>query len=200
MKRINSILIFLISIASLGYVIWNYNLGAYDRLLPSVSLILVLFIPRIINRFFGHKIGYSLEFVYILFIFLAQFLGSVVCLYNKLWWYDLFVHFLSGIFTSFFALIIMEWLGVYKNKNIAFNILFMICFTLMIASLWEFVEFASYVFLDLDVQHHLTTGVFDTMEDMLVAFLGSIIVSCVYLFDKRMNNNYFDKIISYSKI
>ena len=40
MKRINSILIFLISIASLGYVIWNYNLGAYDRLLPSVSLIL----------------------------------------------------------------------------------------------------------------------------------------------------------------
>ena len=89
----------------------------------------------------------------------------------------MFAHFLAGVLTSVFALVVMDWFGVYKDKNKAFNVLFIISFSLMIASLWEFVEFGADTFLGMNVQHNLDTGVNDTMEDMLIAFFGSIIIS-----------------------
>ncbi len=194
MRKLNNVLIFLVSLASFCYAIRDINIGAYDRLLGSLSIIFVLFIPRIINKLFKIKITQMIELVYLVFIILAQFLGSVVNLYNSVWWYDLFVHFLSGVLTSFLAFLVMDWFGVYKKKNNWFNSLFIISFTLMVASLWEFIEFGAFVFLKMDVQHHLTTGVFDTMEDMLVAFLGSIIVSISYLL--KTKNSFFEKVVS----
>lgn len=193
MKKISNVLIFLSSLASLCYAVMDINLGAYDRLLASLSLVFVLFIPRIINKIFKLKISDTIELVYVVFIILAQFIGSVVNLYDKVWWYDLFTHFLSGILISVFALVVMDWLGVYKEKNKFFNTLFIISFNLMIASFWEFLEFGAFVFLKMDVQHHLTTGVFDTMEDMLIALFGSIIVSVLYLVHVKLNKNELKK-------
>ena len=193
MKKISNVLIFLSSLASLCYAVMDINLGAYDRLLASLSLVFVLFIPRIINKIFKLKISDTIELVYVVFIILAQFIGSVVNLYDKVWWYDLFTHFLSGILISIFALVVMDWLGVYKEKNKFFNTIFIISFNLMIASFWEFLEFGAFVFLKMDVQHHLTTGVFDTMEDMLIAFFGSIIVSVLYLAYVKLNKNELKK-------
>lgn len=186
MKKLNNFLIYFFSLLSICIAIKDFNNGAYDRLLGSLSIIFVFLIPRIINKIFKTKISETLQLVYILFIILVQFLGSVVNLYNNVWWYDLFAHFLSGVLTSILALIIMDWFKVYNEKNRCFNILFMICFTLMVASIWEFLEFGAFVFLKMDVQHHLTTGVFDTMEDMLIGFLGGIITSIYYLFLNNM--------------
>lgn len=193
MKKINNVLIFLAGLASLCFAVKDFNIGAYDRLLASLSIIFVLFIPRMVTKILKIKISDAMELVYIVFIILAQFLGSVVNLYNKIWWYDLFAHFLSGVLTSVLALVVLDWFGIYKEKNNHFNAFFIIAFTLMIASLWEFIEFGSFVFFKMDVQHHLTTGVFDTMEDMLVAFLGSIIVSILYLIEGKVSKNGFLK-------
>ena len=181
MRKINNFLIILLFILSLFFTFNNNNFITFQRLLPSLSIILVLYIPRIFNKLFKFQINSQLELIYIIFIFLAQFLGSVIDFYNHIWWWDLFIHFLSGMLTAIFALDIMKWSDVFKEDKQCFNLLFMNCFTLMVASLWEFVEFGSFVFLSMDVQHHLTTGVFDTMEDMLIAFLGNIIICGLYL-------------------
>lgn len=193
MKKLNNVLIFLCTLASICFFVKDMNVGASDRLLGDITVGLVLLIPRIITEIFKFKITDEMELVYVIFIILAQFVGSVVNLYNLTWWYDLFAHFLSGVLTSILALVVMDWFGVYKEKNKWFNALFMIGFTLMIASLWEFIEFGAFVFLKMDVQHHLTTGVFDTMEDMLIAFLGSIIVTITYLLETKVSKNGFLK-------
>lgn len=192
MKKINNILIYLVSLASICYAIKDINIGAYDRLIGSLSIIFVLVIPKIVGKLFKIEITSLMEFIYIIFIILAQFLGSVVNLYNTIWWYDLFVHFLSGVLTSFLALAILGWFKMYKEKNKLFNALFMIFFTLTVAVIWEFLEFGAFNILGMDVQHHLTTGVFDTMQDMLVAFLGGILVSIYYFID----NNIRKKIVN----
>ena len=82
---------------------------------------------------------------YVVFIIFAQLLGSVVNLYNTTWWYDLFAHFISGVLTSILALVVIDWFGVYNEKKKGFNFLFIICFTLMVASIWEFLEYGAYV-------------------------------------------------------
>ncbi len=181
MKKFNNILIILISIISLilmGYFLIN---GIYDRIISSASILLVLCLPKILGKIFKIEIGMKGELIYIIFIFIVQFLGSTLSFYDMFWWYDILAHFASGILTSLLALEVMSWFKVYKRENIWFNVLFINSFTLMIAALWEFIEFGTFIFLNMDVQHHLTTGVFDTMEDMLMAFLGCIFVSIWYL-------------------
>ncbi len=193
MKKLNNILIFLCSLAAVCFCIKDLNTGSYDRLLGDITVPLVLLIPRIAGKMFKIKITSAMELVYVLFIILAQFVGSVVNLYNKVWWYDLFAHFLSGVLTSVLSLVVLNWFGVYKEKNKWFNFLFIISFTLMIASIWEFMEFGTDTFLGMNVQHSIDTGVRDTMEDMLVAFLGSLIVSISYLVENKVAKNGFLK-------
>lgn len=195
-KKITNVLIFIFSLASVCFFVRDLNIGATDRYLGDLSMILVLLIPKILRKLFKIKIPDAMEFIYVIFMILAQFLGSVVNLYNTdtTWWYDLFTHFLSGVLTTVLALVIMNWLGVYKEKNKWFNFIFIISFALMIASLWEFLEFGADVFLGLNVQHSLETGVKDTMEDMLVAFLGSIIVGVTYLLEGK--KGFIKKLVS----
>lgn len=193
MKKLNNVLIFLCSLAAVCFCIRDLNVGSYDRILGDVAVPFVLLIPRIMGKIFKIKITSAMELVYVLFIILAQFLGSVVNLYNKIWWYDLFAHFLSGILTSVLSLVVLNWFGVYNRKNKWFNFLFIISFTLMIASIWEFMEFGTDTFFGMNVQHSIETGVRDTMEDMLVAFLGSLIVSISYLVENKVAKNGFLK-------
>lgn len=193
MKKLNNVLIFLCSLAAVCFCIRDLNVGSYDRILGDVTVPFVLLIPRIMGKIFKIKITSAMELVYVLFIILAQFLGSVVNFYNKIWWYDLFAHFLSGILTSVLSLVVLNWFGVYNRKNKWFNFLFIISFTLMIASIWEFMEFGTDTFFGMNVQHSIETGVRDTMEDMLVAFLGSLIVSISYLVENKVAKNGFLK-------
>ncbi len=193
MKKLNNVLIFLCSLAAVCFCIRDLNVGSYDRILGDITVPFVLLIPRIMGKIFKIKITSAMELVYVLFIILAQFLGSVVNLYNKVWWYDLFAHFLSGILTSVLSLVVLNWFGVYNRKNKWFNFLFIISFTLMIASIWEFMEFGTDTFFGMNVQHSIETGVRDTMEDMLVAFLGSLIVSISYLVENKVAKNGFLK-------
>lgn len=181
MKKINNTFIFIFSLISICFFVKDINIGSNDRLLGDISVILVFFLPRIFSKLLKFKISDNLELCYIVFIVLAQFLGSIVNLYNTTWWYDLLTHFLSGIVTSILALIFLNWLKMYKSDKKIFNIIYMIMFTLMVASLWEFLEYGADTFLGMNVQHNIETGVKDTMEDMLVAFLGSIIVVITYL-------------------
>ncbi len=197
MKKLNNVLIFLCSLAAACFFVKDINIGAYDRLLGDITIPLVLLLPRIFKKIFKIKITDAMELVYIIFIILAQFLGSVVNLYNTTWWYDLFAHFISGVLTSILALVIMDWFGVYNEKKKGFNFLFIICFTLMVASIWEFLEYGTDTFLKMNVQHSIETGVSDTMEDMLIAFLGSIIVGVSYLVEiKVQKNGFLKKVVS----
>lgn len=194
MKKLNNTLIFIISLLSVCFFVKDINLGNNDRLLADISIILVLLLPKIIRKIFKLNITPMLELIYIIFMILAHFVGSIVNLYNTTWWYDLFAHFLSGILTSILALIVLKWLKMYNNKNKLFNVIFIISFALMIASLWEFCEFGADKFFGMNVQHSIETGVSDTMEDMLIAFLGSIIVSIKYLTEKH--KGIINKIVS----
>ena len=185
MKKINNYLIILTVIASYSYAVRDYIAGSYDRLACSLSIILVLLVPKILRKLFKLKISEYMELVYIIFVILAHFIGSVVNLYNTTSWYDLFAHFISGVLTAILSVIIMKWLGVYNKKNKGFNIIFMVSFVLMIACIWEFIEFSGDNIFGLNLQHSIETGVTDTIEDMLMAFSGSIIVLITYLLDKK---------------
>ena len=191
MKKINNIIIILSLVMELIYFIMN-PIITVDNILLLLSYIPVIFIPRIFNYIFKKskiKITDDIEFAYLIFLILAFLFGSIMGGYSKIYWYDSFTHLLSGIFTAFMAPIILKWLNRYDKKDIVFNVIYIILVTLSVAVLWECTEFTIDKILGTDTQKVLTTGVNDTMKDMICALIGSILYSIYYLYSLSKKSN-----------
>ena len=191
MKKINNIIIILSLVIELIYFIIN-PIITVDNILLLLSYIPVIFIPRIFNYIFKKskiKITDDIEFAYLIFLILAFLFGSIMGGYSKIYWYDSFTHLLSGVFTAFMAIVLLKWLNRYNKKDIVFNIIYIILVTLSVAVLWECTEFTIDKILGTDTQKVLTTGVNDTMKDMICALVGSILYSIYYLYSLSKKSN-----------
>lgn len=175
MKKINWLLIISMIIGTLYCVIFNYD---SDRLLTYLAVIPVLGMPLLLNKS-KFKLNAKELCCYYVFVFMADFLGCVVNLYNTTEWYDVLVHFCSGIFSFLVGLFIVDKLDVGK-VSFVFKILFCLGIMALIALGWELFEYGADCFLDLNLQHSNKTGVNDTMIDILVAFVGGILSSIGY--------------------
>lgn len=187
MRKIN-ILLKVVSIiigllVGVNQVIHGFPTG---EIIISFSLIIIVLMPNILRRF-NFRISPSIEFIYLLFIFFAQALGSVLNFYQTFYFYDKAMHFLSGVLSSFAGIYILVKFGKYNEKNLAFNCV-MIIFTVMaIAGFWEIFEYTGNLILGGDAQKVVATGVNDTMTDIIVALLGSILVCISYLYEQENN-------------
>lgn len=158
-------------------------LGKYNsNILVCLSLYLIIFIPKILRKA-SPKINDLIESIFLIFILFAQLLGSILHFYGIIYWYDSFMHYISGILTSFLAILLLVLFNKYDEKDKIFNIIFIISITLMVAGLWEIFEFTADNLLGGDAQRVLATGVTDTMKDIICALLGSILFSLSYLYE-----------------
>lgn len=180
LKKISSLLVIFMVLGTIGCIIVDYDAS---RILTYVAVIPVILVPLLLRKT-KYKLNDRELLFYYLFIFLADFLGCVVNLYNKIGWYDLFTHFLSGIFTFGVGMFILKRVGI-QWKNFSFDLLFCFCFVMFVAGIWELFEYVIDGLLGMDLQHHLDTGVNDTMEDMLAAFIGGIVTLISYFGVKR---------------
>lgn len=179
-ETLNKIIITLVSIASLLFLFFgNHETGLYKTLI-ILSIIPVMLLPYLFEKITKIEIEPIIKTLYLVFLFFAYFLGSIINFYYIIKPYDKIMHFISGVVTAFLALIILVKIKKYDAKHPWFNILFMILVTLAIASLWEFFEFTNDNIFGKDAQKVLTTGVDDTMGDMIAAFIGSVLLSILY--------------------
>ena len=186
MKKTNDILIILMiivnTICMLLSICGKYN----SNILVCLSLYLIIFLPRIVRKF-SSKVNDLIELIILLFILFAQLLGSILHFYGIIYWYDSFMHYISGILTSFLAVIILILFNKYDDNDKVFNVIFILSITLMVASLWEIFEFTTDNLLGGDAQRVVATGVTDTMKDIICALLGSILFSFCYLYECLKN-------------
>lgn len=188
MKKANNIFIILMLIINTVCMIFSM-FGIYNsNILVCLSLYVIVFLPKILRKF-SSKVNDLIELIFLIFIFFAQLLGSILHFYGIIYWYDSFMHYISGILTSFLAILILVIFNKYDKKDKIFNIIFIISITLMVAGLWEIFEFTSDNLLGLDAQRVVATGVTDTMKDIICAFLGSVLFSICYLYESVKNKN-----------
>ncbi len=184
-KKINYLLVVISIIGSFYFVFTKDN--SIVLILKDASIVITINALYIIQKIFKVKINDGLIFFYILFIFIAHFLGVTCELYNKIYWFDKFSHFISGILTSFVAIYIL--VKSKCDKKILFNILFIISFSLAIAAFWEVFEYLASYYFNVDPQKVVMTGVTDTMGDIIVALLGTVLVSICYYYENILKYN-----------
>jgi len=188
-KRFNILLIFIISVLSLLIALFGDIERTLYKYLIIFSIIPVMLLPYIINKFTKFKLNEIIITLFLSFIFLAHFLGTIVNLYYKIPIYDKLVHTLSGIITSFLALILLVKFKKYNTKSLTFNVIYILSITSMIALSWEMFEFICDRLFNKDAQRVLLTGIKDTMLDMMVAFLGSCIFCVWYSYEEKLKKN-----------
>lgn len=145
-----------------------------------------------------------------LIIFIGIVIGSYFELFDKVWWFDIFMHIMSGfvcaVFGYDFAVIIQRKKGQCAATLAA---LFSIMFALSIAVGWEFYEFlmdtlhgtnlqlakegAETAMFDMSKYHNEYgyLGLFDTMTDMMMNSIGGLfgMVFMIVLRNRKKNKN-----------
>lgn len=179
---LNLFLTILIILGTIYFAIFRYE---SSRLLTYLAIIPLLLAPFLLKKT-KYKLTPKEHLLYLFFIWLAYFLGCVVNLYNKISWFDTFVHFLSGIFTFYIGILITT--KKEEKASISFAYLFCLSFTMLIAGLWEIFEFTMDQFLSLNLQHSTTQGVTDTMKDIIAALLGSLSLLFIINIKKESKN------------
>lgn len=130
-------------------------------------------------RVLHFKMTDEIEAINIIFIYFASLVGSALAGYT--WpFYDKIVHFFSGILASIIAMIlycmIKKQRTIDNKQDYILFFIFIMTVNLSIAVVWEFYEYFMLIFFNDDCIHHYTTGVHDSMTDMLCALGGGCLV------------------------
>lgn len=200
--RIFFILYYLIWAFASVYVLQTEQSDKY-MMIPVAALtnILVPVCLKVIHL----KPTFEIIFVNLVFAFIASVCGTLLQFY-AIPYFDKFLHFSSGILMTMLAYMIYCYLKnttVYENKNERIlALLFINAMNMMIAVFWEFFEYGCLLFLNNDAINHYTTGVHDSITDMLVAMVGGWILTYFIVkyfntnhknFWIRLNDNFFEK-------
>jgi hypothetical protein len=166
-----------------------------DNYCLSVGLaaILLTFLPKLVEKVLK-KNNKLISFLFMLFIFLASYLGTLRRFYAIFPWWDFAVHLLSGIILGLIAFCILKDINIFKNtESIKFRIfalIFIISFATLCGVLWEIYEFTMDNILGADMQVVELTGVADTMGDLIADFIGGAIIG-IYGFTAFKNKTNF---------
>ena len=180
MKKVNICLLIITLVCSFFTILGELDRGVVIVLKDS-SIILTASLPFIVNKIFKEKLNDGIIFVWLIFIFLAHYMGVTLELYNEWEGLDKVVHTFSGVLTAYVGVLFLPK----KVNNVWFKILFIIAFSALCAFLWETFEYVCNILVGGDAQRVLETGVNDTMLDMIVAFIGSILFSIGYYIRKK---------------
>lgn len=146
-----------------------------DVCLQGFQYQLLISLILLIPLFFLHHDKYRFE--YLTYVYLTQVLGTV-CHFYDLPYYDKVMHFISG---GIFVIIAYVILKRYINHKVLLYV-FINCVETAVAFLWEVFEYSGLIFFHYDASRHFTTGVHDTMQDMIFSFLAGLMIT--YLIDK----------------
>ena len=144
----------------------------------SAFVFTLTFLPWIIERSYKVDIPIRFEIVIVLFLYASIFLGEVQSYYKKFWWWDIILHNVSGIVIALIGFIVIYVLDHVNKIKLSltpkFTALFAFNLAMSIGVLWEIFEFSMDYFFSLNMQ---STGLTDTMWDLIVDALGALIVS-----------------------
>ncbi|WP_069997422.1 hypothetical protein [Cellulosilyticum sp. I15G10I2] len=176
------------------YLVFNLQFLLVGLLIGSL---LLTFIPEIFTKISNVKITMTGRVVYTVFIFGTQWLGTYLRLYDSLIWWDIMLHFSSGILLGYVGLLILLWIdkeGVVE-KNIRFRVIILFSFLVSVsgAVFWEIMEFLADTIFGSNTQ---LGSLQDTMEDMVFGTLGAILfVIYMYLASHKKKKTVLERLI-----
>ncbi len=147
-------------------------------------IILVTFLPVLVERQFRIHIPPELQLLAIGFVFGSLFLGEVRDYYMRFWWWDIMLHTSSGVLLGILGFLLVHILNEVERLDFhlkpGFVAFFAFMFALGVGALWEIFEFAMDSIFGTNMQKPMLgdpSGLTDTMWDLIVDALGALFIS-----------------------
>ncbi len=197
---------------SIGKVIFNHDDQIDSQFLfitwQAILLLIVSFVPSIIEKKWKIEIPDIMELVYIFVFTLAILIGEIGGMYEKTYWWDAIVHGLSGGLITLFGFSLINVLNKknYTKLNLTplFIATFVFCFSISIGVLWEIFEFLADTISGSNMQRYFDDinqvdfvgqmALVDTMQDFMMNMIGALVMSVVGYFDLKNKNNKIEKL------
>jgi hypothetical protein len=157
----------------------------WENVFLAVLVMLLTLAPAFLGRRYRIVVPPEFQLTAALFVFLSVFLGSITGLYERFWWWDVFLHtssgFLLGI-VGFVALFLLNRTDrIPQGMRPGFLCFFAVIFAMALGVVWEVFEFAVDTVRPAANMQRRETGVVDTMQDLMVDTLGAAVVAMMGL-------------------
>lgn len=154
----------------------------WDALFFSAITLILTLLPHALEYRYHIDFPIEFEFLAVLFIYSAVFLGEVGGFYARFWWWDAILHIGSGVtlgFVGFLILYALHSAGKLDAKP-SLVVFFAFTFALALGALWEIFEFSMDQIFGTNMQKN---GLRDTMWDLIVDAGGALFTSLLgYLY------------------
>lgn len=151
-------------------------LGAWEPFFMSILALILSFIPEVFQNTYKINLPIGFNIVIVAFIYMSIFLGEIFNIYERVFWWDAFLHIGSGVILSFAAFLVLFIL--FKEKKFTASpfiiAVFTFSFAMMLGAMWEIFEYTMDQLFGLNMQK---SGLNDTMWDMIVNAIGAFGVS-----------------------
>ena len=181
----------IIALFGIGFFIAHFiNPAAWPKPLSYLATIALPFIPEFLGLF-KIKPSTRLQIAYLFFLILAMVMGIDFDLYKDLYicgnpCFDKVAHTISGVFAAFVAKEVIDknydgkiskttGNSTVKYYNSSFAWLFIVSFVAFSAAGWECFEFLYDKIAGGNMQELISSGLDDTMWDILSALIAGII-------------------------
>ncbi|SFR76035.1 hypothetical protein SAMN05216203_2838 [Marinobacter daqiaonensis] len=150
----------------------------------TAAIIVVTFLPVLLERRFRIHIPPELQLLAIGFVFASLFLGEVRDYYTRYWWWDIALHTSSGVLLGILGFLLVHILNETERIDVhmkpGFVAFFAFLFALGIGALWEIFEFAMDSLFGMNMQKPMLgdpSGLTDTMWDLIVDAAGALFIA-----------------------
>lgn len=175
---------------------YEYVKSDYVLMILQCSVgFVVVFLPSQVEKRFGIEIPDIMEIVYFIFLFCAIYLGEVQNFYYVVPYWDNILHAFSAGMLGALGFVVVNFFNNKENKIIELSPFFVSFFALGFATIcgviWEVYEYLADHILGTNMQKFMSatgeilTGhaaLSDTMEDIMINFLGALIVVAIGYF------------------
>jgi len=190
------ILLFLMAVEWIGLLLTKNWLALF-----LVSLIIaILLSPVIFRQKMEMEIPAELHVTAVIFTFAAFYLGEIMRFYDLLWWWDIALHATAGLLMGVLGFLLVYVLNESKrvelNMTPGFIAFFAFTFAVSIGAIWEIFEFAVDQTMGTNMQKPMlgdSSGLTDTMWDMIVNTIGAAIISITGWWYLKKNRSFFVK-------
>ena len=164
--------------ASLIIALVNIYLGRPYYYLQSFGTLFILPFLRIVHRLIDMKPAYSLNIVIVCYTFLTYTAGVVLRGYKIIPFYDKLMHMMAGTLSMMLALPVFYRLKenhTIEKSDFPLAATFCVFGSVAFAGVWEIAEYLLSLVAGIDTQMVQTTGIHDTMQDMIVCTAGALL-------------------------
>ncbi len=183
---------------SLAFTIgWGLIRHKWPLAIISICILLIIYATRYFLKRQKLKIPIHIEIIAIVFIYASFYLGDGNEFYEKIFWWDMMLHFISGVIFGIIGFGILYIL--YQNKKLKAGPFFMAFFSFVFAvawgAIWEIIEYLLDVMIFFETKY-MQTNLENTMRDLILDSAGAALAATWGYFHIKIKNTVlFDKFI-----